>query len=104
LDIWIGWRAGDNQLHELGAHVKRWTWSYTLEYAHAVGAIQLFHSFLFSGGMTLSGLFSAWPSSWWQLIAWSVLTALFGVQAVLFIRAGRRAGWDAPIEGKRNHE
>jgi hypothetical protein len=60
--------------------------------------------FLFSGGMALAGLFSAWPSLWWQIIVWSVLAALFGVQAVLYIRAGRRVGWDAPIEGKSNHE
>lgn len=83
--------------------VKHWTWSYTLNTPMLLAPFTI-SLFLFSGGMTLSGLFSAWLPPWWQLIAWSVLTALFGVQAVLFIRAGRRAGWDAPIEGKHNHE
>ena len=83
--------------------VNRWTWSHTLNMPMLLAPLSL-SLFLFSGGMALSGLFSAWPSPWWQIIAWSLLTVLFGVQAVLYVRTGRRTGWDAPIEEKRNHE
>ncbi|HHY58304.1 MAG TPA: hypothetical protein GYA08_23030 [Chloroflexi bacterium] len=83
--------------------VRRWTWSYTLSTPMLLAPLSS-SLCLFSGGMALSGLFAVWPSPWWQIIAWSVLTALFGLQAVLYAGAGRRAGWDAPIEGKSNHE
>lgn len=83
--------------------VKRWTWSHTLSMPMLLAPLSL-SLLLFSGGMALSGWFAAWPSSWWQIIAWSLLTALFGAQAVLYVRTGRCAGWDAPIEEKRNHE
>lgn len=83
--------------------VRRWTWSHMLSTPMLLAPLSL-SMCLFSGGMALAGLFSTWPSPWWQIIAWSVLAALFGVQAVLYARTGRRMGWDAPIEGKGNHE
>ncbi|HHW88832.1 MAG TPA: hypothetical protein GX400_21805 [Chloroflexi bacterium] len=83
--------------------VRCWTWSYMLSTPMLLAPLS-FSLCLFSGGMALAGLFSAWPSPTWQIIAWSVLAALFGLQTLLYVRAGRSTGWDAPIEGKSNHE
>jgi hypothetical protein len=54
--------------------------------------------------MASAGWFSLSPAPWWQLIAWSVLALLFGVQAAIYARAGLQSGWSAPIEEKSNHE
>jgi len=83
--------------------VKQWVWAYTLSTPLLLAPLSL-SLCLFSGGMALSGVFSAWPAPWWQIIAWSLLAALFAVQAVLYVRTGRRAGWETPIEGQSNHE
>ncbi|MBE2238050.1 MAG: hypothetical protein IAE81_09690 [Caldilineaceae bacterium] len=83
--------------------VRQWTWARTLNTPMLLAPL-CFSLFLFSGGMTLAAFFSAWPTPWWQMIAWSVLAVLFGVQGVLYARTGRRTGWDAPIEGQSNHE
>ncbi len=83
--------------------VQRWTWSYTFSTPLFLTPLS-FSLFLFSGGMALTGWFSLLPAPWWQLIAWSVLALLFGVQAALYTRAGLHSGWDAPIEEKSNHD
>ncbi len=78
--------------------VQQWTWAHTLKTPLLLAPLS-FSLFLFSGGMALAGLFSDWPAPWWQIIAWSVLSVLFGVQGGLYTRTGLRTGWDAPIEG-----
>lgn len=83
--------------------VRQWSWRQTLKMPIFLTPFTL-SLFLFSGGIALTGLFSGVPTPWWQTIAWSVLTLLFGIQAVIYTRAGRRDGWDIPIEGKNNHE
>jgi hypothetical protein len=83
--------------------VRRWSWSYTFKTPLFLTPLSL-SLFLFSGGMASAGWFSPLPTPWWQLIAWSVLTLLFGIQAAIYMRAGNQAGWGAPIEEKSNHE
>jgi hypothetical protein len=83
--------------------VRRWSWRYTLKTPIFLTPFTC-SLFLFSGGIALTGLFSGAPTPWWQTIAWSVLTLLFGVQTLAYAWAGRQGGWDAPIEGKNNHE
>jgi hypothetical protein len=36
--------------------------------------------------------------SWWQLAAWSILAVVFVVFAARTMLAGKRNGWDTPIE------
>lgn len=83
--------------------IRCWSWPYTWNTPMFLTPLSL-SLFLFSGGMASAGLLSVSPAPWWQLIAWSVLALLFGVQAVLYARAGRHSGWDAPIEEQSNHE
>lgn len=52
----------------------------------------------FCAGMAWAGAVDYQPSPWWQTIAWLVLALLFAVQSVLYVRAGRQAGWDNPVE------
>lgn len=78
--------------------IQQWTGAHILTTPLLLAPLSL-SLFLFSGGMALAGLFSDWPAPWWQIIAWSVLSVLFGVQGGLYTRTGLRTGWDAPIEG-----
>ena len=55
----------------------------------------------FCTGMAWAGAVEFQPSPWWQTIAWTVLALLFALQAVLYARAGRRTGWDNPVEGNK---
>jgi hypothetical protein len=52
---------------------------------------------LFCTGMALSAITNGTPS-WWQLAAWSILAFVFVVFAAGTTLAGRRSGWDTPIE------
>jgi len=56
---------------------------------------------LFCTGMTLTGVVGGQSPPWWQTAAWGVLALLFAVQCVVYTLAGRRKGWDTPIEGSR---
>lgn len=53
-------------------------------------------------GMALSGLMWLPAAPWWQTMAWSMLAVLFGAQAVAYAVAGRRRGWNTPIEGTKH--
>ena len=55
---------------------------------------------LFCSGMALAAISGSSPS-WWQIAAWSVLAAVFAFYTVRYTLAGRRSGWDTPIEGMR---
>jgi len=83
--------------------VRGWSWAYMVNTAVFLTPLSL-SLFVFSGGMMASGLVSIPPAPWWQSVAWGVLALLFGVQGVLYGRAGRSRGWSAPIEEQRNHE
>jgi hypothetical protein len=83
--------------------VRGWSWSYTVQIPLFLFPLSV-SLFLFSGGLALTGLWAAPSAPWWQWLAWSVLAVLFGGQSVLYLRAGRRTGWEAPIEEKSNHE
>ncbi|MFM7175645.1 MAG: hypothetical protein ACKO4U_21760 [Caldilinea sp.] len=83
--------------------VRGWSYSYMLQIPLFLLPLSL-SLFLFSGGMALTGLWAVPSVPWWQRLAWSVLTLLFGLQSLLYLRAGRRTGWEAPIEEKSNHE
>ena len=48
-------------------------------------------------GMALGAVTNRTPS-WWQLAAWSILAVVFVVFAARTTLAGRRNGWDTPIE------
>ena len=48
-------------------------------------------------GMALGAVTNVTPS-WWQLAAWSILAVVFVVFAARTTLAGRRNGWDTPIE------
>ena len=52
---------------------------------------------LFCTGMALGAVTNVTPS-WWQLAAWSILAVVFVVFAARITLAGRRNGWDTPIE------
>jgi hypothetical protein len=52
---------------------------------------------VFCTGMALGAVTDPTPS-WWQLAAWSILAVIFVVFAVRTTRAGKRNGWDTPIE------
>jgi hypothetical protein len=52
---------------------------------------------LFCSGMALGAMTNSTPS-WWQLAAWSVPTVVFAAFAASVWSAGRRNGWDTPIE------
>ena len=54
---------------------------------------------LFALGMALTAAVAGNPTPWWQTTAWGFLSLLFIVQCALYTNAGRRAGWDLPIEG-----
>ena len=56
---------------------------------------------LFCTGMTLNGVVADQSSPWWQTAAWCVLALLFIAQCVMYTLAGRRKGWDTPIEGSK---
>lgn len=83
-----------------GSH---WTLACTLQMPLLLAPLSI-SLFFFSGGMALTMLFAAPPAPWWQMIAWSILAGLFGVQAVMYTRAGYRHGWATPIEGQSKHE
>jgi hypothetical protein len=51
----------------------------------------------FCAGMALGASAAATPS-WWQLAAWSILAVVFVVFAARTTLAGKRNGWDTPIE------
>ena len=55
---------------------------------------------LFCSGMALAAVSDPSPS-WWQIAAWSVPALIFAFYATRFTLAGRRSGWDTPIEGMR---
>lgn len=82
---------------------RQWTWARTLQTPLLLAPLAI-SLFFFSGGMALSMFFAAVPAPWWQMIAWSILAGLFGVQAVMYTRAGNRHGWETPIEGQGKHE
>jgi hypothetical protein len=52
---------------------------------------------LFCTGMALGAVTNPTPS-WWQLAAWSILAVVFVVFAARTTLAGKRNGWDTPIE------
>lgn len=79
---------------------QQWSWTYTFSTPLFLTPLSL-SLFVFSGGMASAGWFSLSTAPWWQLIAWSVLAVLFGVQAAIYMRAGLKSGWDAPIEEKK---
>ena len=55
---------------------------------------------LFCSGMALAALTAPSPS-WWQVAAWSILALVLAFYAVRWTQAGRRSGWDTPIEGRQ---
>lgn len=74
-----------------------WRWKVVLKLPRLLAPLCLSLT-LFSVGMLLAGLFAFYPSPWWQTAAWSVLSLLFALQSAVYLRAGRRRGWDIPIE------
>ena len=57
-------------------------------------------STLFCGGVVLAAITNPAPS-WWQIAAWSILAVFFAFYAMTITLAGRRNGWDTPIQGMR---
>jgi hypothetical protein len=55
---------------------------------------------VFGSGMALAAITNPSPS-WWQIAAWSILAVIFAFYAATIMQAGRRNGWDTPIEGMR---
>jgi hypothetical protein len=55
---------------------------------------------LFCSGMALAAITNPLPS-WWQIAAWSILAVISACCAASITQAGRRNGWDTPIEGMR---
>ena len=77
----------------------RWRWSYVLALPRLLSPFSL--SFvLFCSGMALSAITNQ-PTVLWQIAVWGVLALIFAFYAVQFTLAGRREGWDTPIEGTR---
>lgn len=77
--------------------LRGWRWVHTLllprSLAPLCGSLALF-----ALGMALNAALADQPPPWWQTTAWSILALLFAVQFVIYTNAGRRNGWDTPIE------
>ncbi len=56
---------------------------------------------LFCVGVGLSGATSEPPDPWWQTTMWGLLALLFVVEALLYTRAARVHGWEAPVSQAR---
>lgn len=54
--------------------------------------------FVFSVGVGLNGATAFQPDPWWQTALWAVMGVLFAWQTVIYWMAGRRRGWDRPLE------
>ena len=79
--------------------LQRWRWGYVLTLPRLLSPFCLSVT-LFCTGMALSAITQS-SAVWWQIAAWSVLTVVFAFYAIQFTLAGRRNGWDTPIEGTR---
>lgn len=79
-----------------------WSWGYTLSVPRTLVPLCLSME-LFSIGLAMTGLTAYQPAPWWETVIWTVLVVLFAVQTVMYGIAGKRYGWDTPVEG-RKHE
>jgi hypothetical protein len=79
--------------------LQRWRWGHVQTLPRLLAPFCLSVT-LFCTGMALSAVTHPSPV-WWQIAAWSVLAVIFAVFAVQYTQAGRRNGWDTPIEGTR---
>jgi hypothetical protein len=86
---YVDWRRG----------LQRWRWGQVLALPRLLSPFYLSVT-LFCTGMALSAITNPSPV-WWQIAAWSVLAILFAASGVQYTLAGRRNGWDTPIEGTR---
>ncbi len=56
---------------------------------------------LFCGGVGLSGATADPPDPRWQTGVWGFLALIFVVEALLYARAARSRGWEAPVGPSR---
>ena len=80
--------------------LQHWSWGHTFSLPRLLVPLCL-SLFLFCAGMAVNGFIAFLPAPWWDTAAWSVLSLLFAVQLFIYLRAGRRQGWDTPIEGNK---
>ena len=57
---------------------------------------------LFSIGLAMNGRTGFHPAPWWESMVWSVLALMFAIQTVVYGLAGKRFGWDSPVEGEKH--
>ena len=81
-------------------NLRRWSWRTMTAMPRMLSPLCLSLA-LFCTGMALNGVVADQSPPWWQTAAWGVLALLFAVQCVMVTLAGRRNGWDAPIEGSK---
>lgn len=74
-----------------------WSWRYLFSLPRLLVPVSVSLEF-FCIGMGVSGLLAFESPPWWETAAWTLLAILFAIQTVVYGLAGRRRGWDTPVE------
>ncbi|MBX3001076.1 MAG: hypothetical protein KF893_21315 [Caldilineaceae bacterium] len=84
-------------------HLRRWRWRDAWQRPCLLTPLSLSLT-IFSLGLTLNGVTAYQPAPWWETLIWGVMTLIFAWQTFLYAQAGRRRGWDLPVEAEETHE
>ena len=79
-----------------------WSWRHMFSLPRLLVPVSVSLEF-FCIGMGVSSLLSFETPPWWETAAWTLLAILFAMQTMVYGLAGRRHGWDTPVE-ERNKE
>ncbi|RME51539.1 MAG: hypothetical protein D6790_19840 [Caldilineae bacterium] len=89
--------------HDWKRSQRGWRWRFVWQLPSFLLPLSLSLT-LFCVGVGLSGATAYQPDPWWQTAIWGVMTLVFALQSALYWRAGRTAGWDAPMDAAEGDE
>lgn len=84
-------------------HLRRWRWRDVWQRPCLLMPLSLSLT-IFSLGLALNGVTAYQSAPWWETLVWSAMALIFAWQTSLYVRAGRRKGWDQPIEAEETQE
>jgi hypothetical protein len=84
-------------------HLRRWRWRDAWQRPCLLMPLSLSLT-IFSVGLALNGVTTYQPAPWWETLVWSAMALIFAWQTFLYTQAGRRRGWDLPVEAEETLE
>ena len=84
-------------------HLRHWRWREAWQRPCLLTPLSLSLT-IFSLGLALNGATAYQPAPWWETAIWAAMTLLFAWQTALYGLAGRKNGWDIPVDSSGTNE